>query len=186
MKLTLLDKVPRYVLAALLAAMAATLPPGGHGALANGGGTEIFRARQGAYEIVVWVQPERPVVGAAHLTITPLNAETSVPVLEAEINIVANDPQGVPTYRVRALSAPLSLQYYDANITFDSSGDWTLSVSVEHSTLGRAMVDVPLHVDEQPLGPSLAGTIVWLAVISILAGGAAYVWSKQRRAAARP
>jgi hypothetical protein len=182
---TLLNRATRTLLVALIAAMAATLPPGVHGALAHGGGTEIFRAREGAYEIVVWVQPEIPVVGASHFTIKPFNVETSAPVNDAAINIVANDPRGAPTYRVRALSAPSSPQQYEANITFETPGLWTLSVSVEQDALGRATVDVPLRVDELALGPNRAGTVIWLAVIGILIGGASYLWLKQRRVAAR-
>jgi hypothetical protein len=181
----LLNRATRTFLVALIAAVSAALPPGEPGALAHGGGTEIFRAREGAFLIVVWVEPERPVVGASHFTITPFNVETSAPVNDAAINIVANDPRGAPTYRVRALNAPSFRQQYEANITFETPGLWTLSGSVEQDALGRATVEVPLRVDELALGPSLAGTVAWLAVIGILVGGASYLWLKQRRVAAR-
>ena len=152
----------------------------GHG-LANGGSVEIFRAKQGAYELVVGVQPEVPVVGRTHFTITPFDLSTSLPVIHAEIVIVAHNPQGEPTYEVRAVNHPLAIEYYDANITFESPGDWTLMVTIRHDTLRRATFAVPLHVGEQPVGPSLAGTIVWLAVVATLAGGSVYVWYRARR-----
>ena len=170
-----LHHVLRPLLLTLTASAIALSPPFSANALADGKGVEIFRAREGAYEIIVGVQPEVPVVGTVHITVTPVDLETSLPVVHAEIVIVAHDPEGVPAYQARAVNLPLAVQYYDANITFESPGDWTLIVDVRHDTLGSAEVSVPLHVGERPFPPGLAGTIVWVAVVLVLAGGAAYL-----------
>jgi hypothetical protein len=176
-----MEWVQRVVLSALLAAASTFALPVWGQALANGDSVEIFRGREGLYEIVVGAQPEVPVVGTTHFTITLNDLENSAPVIHAMINIVANDPEGKPTYRVRALNSALALKYYGANITFESPGDWTLMVHIESDRLGRATVAVPLRVGLQAVGPSLAGTIIWAIVLGTLVGGSLYLWYRQRR-----
>ena len=167
----------------LLAAMAAALVQmASSPVFANGDGSEIFRGREGPYEIIVGVQPERLLVGSIHFTVTPLDTETSLPVLKAEITLVAHDPQGRPSVQARAVNAPGSRRYYDANMTIDSPGEWTVVVEVSTEALGRATFTVPLKVEEAALSPRVAGTVVWSVVLAILAGGAAYVWYSARRA----
>ena len=156
----------------------------GH-SIANGESVEIFRGREGAYELIVGVQPETPVVGAIHFTITPLDIETSLPVIHAEISVVAHDPDGKPAYRVRAVNTPLAVRYYDANITVHSPGTWTLAVEVKSDRLGRATFSVPVEVGPVPVGPSLAGTAVWLGVLAVLGTGATVLWLQTRRRLAR-
>ena len=107
------------------------LPPLTSQAAANGDAIEIFRGREGQYEVIVGIQPEDPVVGTVHFTITPLDSSSSLPVTDAEIVIVANDQSGNPTYQARAINTPDSPQYYDANITFETPGTWTLLVSLQ-------------------------------------------------------
>lgn len=167
---------------AALAALAAGLSPALAGDLsAHGDATEIFRGTEGAYELVLAVQPEETVVGTIHITITPFDAATSMLVDSAEIVIVAHDPEGAPTYQARAINTPASPEYYDANITFESDGEWTLMVSVDHATLGKATFSVPLGVGELPVPAGSGGAVVWLFVLVVLAGGATYVWRTSRR-----
>ena len=148
---------------------------------ANGNSLEIFRTREGLYEILVGVQPETPVVGTVHLTITALDAANSVPVTDAEINITAYDPHDKPVYRVRALNSHLAPNYYDANITFEAPGDWKLFVEIESVVFGSVMVVVPIHIGNQILGPSFAGTVTFAIVIFVLLSGSLYLWNKQRQ-----
>ena len=159
---------------------AVLLPMTAVGVHANGDSVEIFRERSGAYEIVLGVLPARPAVGTVHLTVTPLDARTSAPVGDARIVIVAHDPEGEPAYQVRALNTPDSQMYYDANVTLPRAGTWTLKVDVQSDALGAVTVDVPLQVDRQSIPPSLGGTVVWLIVLGVLFGGAAYLWYRSR------
>ena len=172
--------VKAIVLGLTLLIMLLALPPSTR-ASANGDAVEIFRAREGPYEVVVGIQPEKPVVGTVHFSVTPLDASTSLPVTDAEIVIVANDKRGKPTYQARALNTPSSPQYYDANITFESAGAWTLLVSVRSQEVGEATFTVPLTVEGQSITPGLAGTFVFLALLAVLTGGALYVWHSARR-----
>jgi hypothetical protein len=172
---------PKALLSALLASTAAFLLLAQGHSLANGESVEIFRGREGAYELIVGVQPETPVVGAIHFTITPLDIETSLPVVDAEISVVAHDPDGKAAYRVRAVNTPLAARYYDANITIESPGTWTLAVEVSSDRLGRATFAVPVKVGAGPVARILAGTVVWLAVVTVLATGATVLWLRTRK-----
>ena len=157
-----------------------TLAPA-EGASANGHAVEIFRGREGSYEIIVAILPEEPVVGTVHFSVTPLDAVTLLPVTDSEIVIVANDSGGEPTYQTRALNTPKSPQHYEANITFESAGRWTLEIEVKSDDLGEVTVTVPLNVGEQSITPGGSGAVVFLVLLAVLAGGAVYVWHSARR-----
>ena len=148
---------------------------------ANGNTVEILRTVEGSYEVVVGVLPERPTVGVVHFSIAPLDAGARLPVTDAQVLIVANDEQGVPTYQAPALNTPSAPQYYDANITFESPGTWNLVIDVRSPKLGAARIELPFHVESQALPPGLQGTIVWLVLLAVLFAGTAYVWSTARR-----
>ena len=163
----------------LLAALLSLQPD--RAAMANGNSTEIYRGSNDGYELIVGVQPDRPVVGSVHITITPIDLETASPVPHAQITVVAHDPEGKLAYQARAVSNPASIQYYDANITFESPGDWVLSIEISSDALGKTIFRVPLQVGEVPLPAQPAGTIVWLVVVSAIAGGGAYLWYRSRR-----
>lgn len=168
-------------LAAVLIALVAALGASAQGhVVANGAGVEIYRGQTSGYELAVRVQPGLPVVGAVHITVTPLDASTSVAVERARITIVALDPEGVPTYQARAVSSPSSPQYYDANITFESPGAWTLSVDVSSDALGDVTFTVPLQIGDAA-DASAGGLVVWIAVVAAFSGGVTYLWYSSRR-----
>ena len=150
-------------------------------ALANGDAVEIARSRQGQYELVVGIQPETPRVGTIHFSFVPLDASTSLPVTNAVIVVVASTKSGRLAYESRAVNAPSAPQYYDANLTFEEAGEWTLSVSVRSPQLGQAKFEIPFVIQEDMSGPGTEGALVLLAVVFILAGGATYVWHSARR-----
>ena len=169
--------------AALVALALLLLGSARHPALANGDGSEIFRDSDGTYELIVRVQPDVPAVGVVHMTFEPLRAGTAVPVVDAEIGVVARDETGADRYAVRALNTPRAERYYDANLTIESPGDWTLVVEIESRTVGQTTFLVPLQVREQSLAPgSYTGTAVFLVVLGLIVGGTALVWRQSRRA----
>ena len=156
-------------------------------ALAHGEGEslELFSGREGSYQVVVEVQPVKPVVGWVHFSVIPLEADSLLPVHDALITIVALNERDEPTFQAPALITPGSAAdsppYYDANITFDEAGAWSLRVSLESERLGAATVNVPLEIGVQPVLPGGEGTIVFLLVIAAIVGGTAYVWLSARR-----
>jgi len=154
---------------------------------ANGGGTEVFRGRQGSYELGVGVQPEKPTVGIVHFSVAPLNFVTSLPVTDARVLIVAGDDQGKDIYEARAVNTPDARGQYEANIAFDSSGVWSLRVEIETDDLGQATFSFPFNVEDQSITPSTAGAVVFAGVTAVLIGGTVYLWwtsRRKRRAAA--
>ena len=148
----------------------------------NGDAVEIFRSQDGSYEIIVGVLPREPRVGAVHFSITPLDAATLLAVADAEIVIIAKDQRGKPVYQARALNTPELPQYYDANITFESAGLWTIVVDVWEDELGGATVGVRLAVQKQSIAAGAYGGLVFLTVFLVLIAGALYVWHSARRA----
>lgn len=150
-------------------------------ALAHGNTKEIFRAKEGSYEVIVRTLPKEPVVGTVHFSITPMDASVNQIVSDAQILIVSNNNEGKPTYQARALNTPDSPRYYDANITFKSSGQWTLIIKIQNNRLGEVTFTVPLNVSDQAIGPGNSGTVVFLVLLVILVGGSLYVWRSARR-----
>ena len=171
----------RILLVALAVSMAAAVLSVREGVLANGAAREIFRGRQGAYELVVGVRPERPRVGTSHFTVTPLNAKTSVLVLAATIKLVAYDSDSQPGVRTHARNTPLSPRFYDADIDFAYAGEWTLWVSVDNDTLGDATFVVTVSVGERPSSVPLVVTVTGLSVAGALFGAAMYLGYLRRR-----
>ena len=147
---------------------------------ANGDSVEIFRERSGPYEIVLGVLPQQPTVGTIHLTITPIDAQTSDPIENSKITIVAYDPGGEPAYQVRALNTPNNPMYYDANLTISIPGIWTLKLFIESEVLGNITVNVPLTVERQAIPPSPWGTAIWLIVLVTIIGGALHLWYRSK------
>ncbi len=155
--------------------------------VANGRSIEVFRAVEGEYEIIVALQPEKPTVGAVHFTITPVHATTSVPVTDARVEIVARGPEETPAYHTVAVNSRSEPRYYDANLTLERPGRWTLTIDVSSEAMGQATISMPLFVEDRPLEPGLASTFVWLLVIVAFAGGVFYLWRTSRRlTAGRP
>ena len=163
---------------ALLTALALGLPDS---ARAQVEATEIFRHRQGGYEMGLAVLPHPPKVGHVHFSITLSDVETSSDVTHAEITIVANDEGGEPAYQALALNTPQEPRFYEANISFRAAGSWSLEVSVDSPRLGATTFSVPMEVEVQSIAAAPEGTLVFIGLMVVLVGGAAYVWYSARR-----
>ncbi len=142
---------------------------------------EVFRGTEGGYEISVTIEPEAPTVGVVHFTIVPLDGATSRPVEVARVRLTANDPAGQPAYTSLALSSPASPGEYEANLTIETPGDWTLTVDVESDELGEASFTAPLQIVGEPIEASVGAAILWALLTSVLVLGAAYLWIMSRR-----
>ena len=150
--------------------------------LAHGDGTEIYKQLGGNYELRVSALPDRPVVGIVHITVSPFDAESGRIVPNAQINIVAYDELGNPQYRARAVNTPAAPEYYDANFTMKSEGNWVLVVETQSDDLGFATFNVPIFIGPQKYTPGLGGIIIWLLVVMAFTGGATYIWHSSHRA----
>ena len=154
-------------------------------ALAHERAVEIFREVDGRFEIVVAALPDRPKVGTVHFSVTPLEAATGAIVSGANVTLtVRQGPDELPIVAL-ALNTPAAPQYYDANVTFATAGEWSMTVEVRSDELGEATVEMPLSVDDLRLAPSSAAGYVFLGVLILLFGGAVHLWLSSRRARAR-
>jgi len=154
-------------------------------ALGHERAVEILREVDGQFEVVVAALPEKPRVGTVHFSVTPLEAATGAVVSNANVTLtVRRGPDQRPIV-ARAVNTPAAPQYYDANITFTTAGDWSVTVEVQSDELGEATVEMPLRVDDQRITPNSGGGYVLLGVVILLAGGAVHLWLSSRRARAR-
>ena len=132
-------------------------------ASANGGANEVFRAKQGPYEIyeiVVGIIPPTPQVGILHFTVSVVERATSRPVASASVTIEARGPQGSSGSTEDATNTFGAPNYYDANIAVDKPGEWEFEVVVD-SPLGNERVTFPLRVQQT--------TVNWGAIAATLA-----------------
>ena len=142
---------------------------------------ELFSGQEGLYLITVVVQPQNPTIGMLHFSVTPLDAETMLPVDDAFITVTAITEQGEPAFQAPALPAPDSTLDYDANINFTKSGAWSLMVKVESERLGEVRVTMPLEIGVSPFPSGGEGSVVFIVMLAVLVGGVAYVWYSARR-----
>ena len=150
--------------------------------MANGAGKEIFREINKPFELIVRAQPEIPTVGTVHFTFEPLIADTNLPLYHGSIKVLARDESGLDRYEVKAVNTPQDRSYYDANITFEEPGQWSLMVHIESREFDPVTFEIPVLIQSQALPPrTLAGTIIWLLVACILAGGSTVVWYRARQ-----
>jgi hypothetical protein len=169
-----------------LSLLLALFLPGLRPVLAHDGAVEIFRGRDGRFEVVIAALPERPSVGTVHFSITPVDAASGDLVRDALVTLTVRRGPEERAIQARAVNTPAAPQYYDANITFASSGEWTAVVEVLSDALGEATVETGFRVDDQRITPSSSGTYVFLGILILLGGGATYVWRSSRRARQRP
>jgi hypothetical protein len=161
------------------------LLPGVRPALGHERAVEIFREVDGQFEIVVAALPENPVVGTVHFSVTPMEAATGAVASDANVTLtVRRGPDQRPIV-ARAVNTPAAPQFYDANVTFATAGDWSMTVDVQSDELGEATVEVLLRVDDQRITPNSAAGYVFLGVVALLVGGAVHLWLSSRRARAR-
>ncbi len=177
------QSMARTALAALLALIAAAAPAR---AGAHGEGAIVFEGVDGDFEVTVRVLPYPPAArGSVHFSVTPFDPDTKALVLGAEVVLVLVDSEGVEVYQARAVNSPMDLEFYDANVTIEPAGDWTLRVELMHEDRGSAAFTMPLVVIEEALPPSSAAGYVFLGVVLFLLGGVVYLWFRSNQAVRR-
>ena len=145
------------------------------------GARELFRETVEQFELALSVEPAEVVAGVVHLAVTVLVAGELTPVVGAAVNIVATASDG-SALQSRAVSEPARPGIYDANLSIEPGGLWTVTVDVSKDGLGSARHEVSLVVGDLPLSAGLAGTLLWFLMTVALVGGAMYLWRRSRRA----
>lgn len=148
---------------------------------ADGKSFQIFRGPGGPYEVIVGVLPHKPKVGIMHFSVSVLDPVTKQTVDDAVVLIVANDSEGEPIYQAPALQNPQEPQFYEANITFYTSGQWSLLVKVDSETKGHGEANVPMFISPTSLDPGIEGFVVLLIIVGSITTGVLYLWHSSRR-----
>jgi hypothetical protein len=145
------------------------------------GARELFRVTVEPFELALSVEPAEVVAGFIHLSVTLLVAGESTPVMGAVVNVVATASDG-SALQSRAVSEPTRPGIYDANLSMEPGGLWTVTVDVSKDGLGSASHEVSLEVGDLPLSAGLAGTLLWFLTTAALLGGGMYLWRRSRNA----
>ena len=144
----------------------------------NGSSVEVIMMTEGPYEIFVGIIPSPPVEGVTHLTVTVTDVSTSLPVTDADVEVLFHKQGEDGNTRAKLFNSPASPTHYDRNVELTRAGLWLLTVNV-NGRLGAVEVDFSLDVLEPPR--SLSGGLTWVGVIAILILGSVYVrWSISR------
>ncbi len=151
-----------YLWVGVVLVAATWLVDSGASVQANGGATEVFRQKQGPYEIAVGTIPPTLVVGNVHLTVRVVDAATMRPVVNgAVVTIEARGPEESVVGPLTAPSVPAEPWWYDANIALDATGTWQFQLTLE-SELGKERVTFSLLVQE--------ASVSWGVVFALLIG----------------
>lgn len=142
---------------------------------------ELFRGRNGPYEVSIGIQPDKPVVGIVHFSVVVVDLETSQPVENANVLIIANNPEGEPTFQSPALNHPREPEFYEGNINFRSPGQWSILVRINTPDKAEVEVITPLNIRPHITNPGIEGTFVLSLIVLALVGGSIYVWYSGRR-----
>jgi|GEM_PF-1670426 hypothetical protein len=145
------------------------------------GARELFRETVEPFELALSVEPAEVVAGFIHLSVTVLVAGESTPVVGAVVNIVGTASDG-SALQSRAVSEPTRPGIYDANLSMEPGGLWTVTVEVSKDGLGTATHEVSLTVGNLPLSAGLVGTLLWFLTTAALLGGGIYLWRRSRTA----
>jgi hypothetical protein len=145
------------------------------------GARELFRETVEPFELALSVEPAEVVAGFIHLSVTVLVAGESTPVASAVVNVIGTDSQGA-ALQSRAVSEPSRPGIYDANLSMEPGGLWTVTVEVSKDGLGSASHEVSLVVGNLPLSAGWAGTFLWFLTTAALVGGGIYLWRRSRGA----
>ena len=148
---------------------------------ANGRVTGLITQQAGPYEIALGTIPDRPVVGALHMTMTISDSSTQTPVLDADISVVGTGPGAteIELGPLRAQNNPTDPAFYDVNTTVDRVGIWSFNVSVD-ADAGEGQTDFVIDVQTANLLVKIM-TWAWVAVFLAIVGLAVIPVIRQRR-----
>ena len=158
--------------AALVALALALWPVPAH---ANGAAVAIVKNRQvGPYEIEVAILPGAPTVGDLHLSILVRDLEQGNSITDANALVMAVGPEGATNVGpTPALNTQTTPQFYEADISLDVTGAWTLTLDIDGG-LGRESISLPIEVTEgsgfslafiAALGIAFLALAIWLAAL---------------------
>lgn len=138
---------------------------------------EVFSGPAGAYQVRVLTAP---VAGIMHLSIYVARSDTSVPLVEATLQVSGIGPRGtsMPVGPAQATATFGNPGWYGVNLSIAEAGAWTFTLVIQRP-LGETQVDFPVNVQRK--GGIPWSLIVVLAVLLVIAAWWAISWRRKKR-----
>ena len=156
------------LITALLAILVSAAPANAHG----GGTPQLVQAPSGPYQVYAWTNPDPARAGVLHVTVSLVEPASQQPVLDAEVQILAQWGEESPPIAAPATHENALIKtYYEADIELPTAGAWQITVA--HSdAAGSGSASFPLEVKPatfnwRPIGIG--------AVLALIALGAWFV-----------
>ncbi len=147
-------------------------------------GVEVARTPVGQPEtVVVYMAPERPVVGIVHFEVVVFRTDTRKPVRELQLRVHGDPPSGGDRQTSRALDTLDRPGIYAGNLDMERAGTWSVSVDVV-STPDTPPVSLafPVEIRARVRASTALGTLVWALITVGIVGGAVWLWWSSKKA----
>lgn len=147
-------------------------------------GAELIREQDGPYLVAMRALPATARVGKINFTVTIESVAHSALVEDAQVEVVATNPEGDPDWLSPGISFAQNPTSYVGNGEFGAPGTWLLEIRVEGPE-GLAVVSFPLEVNALARSNTISGAVALAVAIAVAAAGAAWVFYSSRRARRR-
>ena len=136
---------------------------------AHGNMKSIHHATAGEYDLKISLIPHQPITGSVHFHIEPTLVSNQEPVETAIITVVIR--HGEEAFQSRAVNSPASPTIYDANLTFETPGEWEVEVKISTKPDIEDKTKFQLSVLDGGSATSNAAGIFFLFVFLVLITG---------------
>ncbi len=141
----------------------------------------IHHSTAGEYDLKVSLIPHQPITGSVHFHIEPTLVSNQEPVETAVITVVIR--QGEEAFQSRAVNSPASPTIYDANLTFETPGEWKVEVKISTKPEVEDKTNFQLTVLDGGSATSNAAGIFFLFVFLVLIIGSTTLYLRYGRKA---
>ena len=146
---------------------------------AHGNMKNIHFGTAGEYELKVSIIPHEPVSGSVHFHIEPTSSSTTEAIEKAIITVVIR--QGEDAFQSRAVNSPSSPTIYDANLTFETPGEWEVEIKISTKLNIEDKINFKLSILDSGSATSNAAGIFFLFVFSVLITGSVFLYVRYGR-----
>jgi hypothetical protein len=146
---------------------------------AHGNMKDIHYGTTGEYDLKISIIPHEPVSGSVHFHIEPTLSSTTEPIEKAIITVIIR--QGEDAFQSRAVNSPSSPAIYDANLTFETSGEWEVEIKISTKLNIEDKINFKLSILDSGSATSNAAGIFFLFVFSVLITGSIFLYIRYGR-----
>ena len=146
---------------------------------AHGNMKDIHYGTTGEYDLKISIIPHEPVSGSVHFHIEPTLSSTTEPIEKAIITVIIR--QGEDAFQSRAVNSPSSPTIYDANLTFETPGEWEVEIKISTKLNIEDKINFKLSILDSGSATSNAAGIFFLFVFSVLITGSIFLYIRYGR-----